>query len=64
MSTVVMLMIFGWSATLGMIGFCALKESGKLSGVRRQIALWLYSPDAPAAHTFKKGLQGGLAEIR
>jgi len=63
MSTVVMLMIFGWSATLGMIGFCALKESGKLLRIRRQIALWLYSPAASGGHTFEKRLQNGLAEI-
>jgi len=63
MSTVVMLMIFGWSTTLGMIGFCALNESGKLLRIRRQIALWLYSPTASRGHKFEKSLTSELAEI-
>jgi len=41
MSLVVMLMIGGWVATLTMIGFCALKESGKLLRIHRHIGLWL-----------------------
>ncbi|MGO9405426.1 MAG: hypothetical protein ACLPVW_18365 [Terriglobales bacterium] len=41
MSVVVLLMIGGWVATLSMIGFCALKESGKLPSIHRRIGLWL-----------------------
>ena len=41
MSFVVMLMIGGWLATLSMIGFCALKESGKLVEIHKRIGLWL-----------------------
>lgn len=63
MSIVVMLMIFGWSAFFAMIGFYALKESGKLLEIRRRIALWLYSPAAAVAHTLEESLQSGVAEI-
>ena len=41
MSVVVMLMIGGWTTTLCMFAFCALKESGKLLKIRRTMALWL-----------------------
>ncbi len=41
MSVVVMLMIGGWTTTLCMFAFCALKESGKLLKIRRRMALWL-----------------------
>jgi hypothetical protein len=42
MSFVVKLMIVGWGTTLGMIAVCALKESGKLLGIRKRIAAWLH----------------------
>jgi hypothetical protein len=48
MSIVVMLMIFGWSASIAMIGFYALKESGKLLEIRRRLALWLDNTLTPA----------------
>jgi hypothetical protein len=41
MSVVVMLMIGGWTTTICMFAFCALKESGKLLRIRRRMALWL-----------------------
>lgn len=48
MSIVVMLMIFGWSTCFAMIGFCALKDSGKLLKIRRSMALWLDNSLTPA----------------
>lgn len=48
MSVVVMLMIFGWSTFFAMIGFYALKESGKLQSFRRSVALWLDDTLVPA----------------
>jgi hypothetical protein len=40
MSQIVMLIITGWIATIVMIGFFALSESGKLREIRKRIALW------------------------
>lgn len=41
MSIVIVVMIAGWTTTLAMIGFFALKESGKLLKIRERVALWL-----------------------
>ena len=42
MSIVGMLMVGGWVTTLSMIGFCSLRDAGKLVNIRRRMALWLY----------------------
>jgi hypothetical protein len=49
MSLVVILMIGGWSATVLMIGVCALNEAGKLRTIRRCVALWLLETSAAAS---------------
>ncbi len=41
MSIIVKLMIGGWATSFAMVGFCALKESGKLLRIRQRIALSL-----------------------
>lgn len=46
MSLVLILMIGGWSATVLMIGVCALNEAGKLRTIRRRVALWLLETSA------------------
>ena len=56
MSIVVMLMIFGWSTTFAMVGFCALKDSGKLLKIRRSVALWLDNTLTPAEDSGNEGL--------
>ena len=61
MSIVVMLMIFGWSTCFAMVGFCALKDSGKLRRVRRSMALWLDNTLTPAEGSDNEGLVRGLA---
>lgn len=40
MSIIVKLIITGWITTFAMIGFFALKESGKLRKIRRRISSW------------------------
>jgi hypothetical protein len=46
MSSIVKLMIGGWAATLAMIGYCALNESGRLFNLRKPIAS-LLEPSTP-----------------
>lgn len=48
MPVVLKLMISGWSTFFAMIGFYALKESGKLRKMRRRLALWLDNTLVPA----------------
>jgi hypothetical protein len=55
MSVVVMLIILGWSAVFAMLGFYALKESGKLMKMRRRLALWLDDSLAPAINQRPQG---------
>jgi hypothetical protein len=56
MSIVVKLMIAGWTGTFAMIGFFALKESGKLLRIRQRVASWLQSSDPSVVHTADVGL--------
>ena len=65
MSIVVMLMIFGWSASLAMFAFFALKESGKLLKIRRRMALWLDNTLVPAVDSMgKNGLARDTASVQ
>lgn len=65
MSVVVMLMIFGWTTFIGMIGFHALKESGKLLKIRRRLALWVDDTlVSEIDRTAKEALLRGVANIR
>jgi hypothetical protein len=64
MSIVVMLMIFGWSSCFAMVGFCALKDSGKLLKIRRSVALWLDNTLTPAVDSDNKGLVRGMANLQ
>ena len=47
MSLFVKLMIGGWSSAIAMIGYFALEESGVLLQIRRRVALWLETEQAP-----------------
>lgn len=58
MSLVVMLMIGGWVATLSVIGFCALNESGKLLKMHKRMGLWLET----SAPQFRMPEEGVRAE--
>jgi hypothetical protein len=64
MSIVVMLMIFGWSTCFAMVGFFALKESGKLLKIRRSIALWLDNTLVPAHDSSNEELVRGVANLQ
>jgi hypothetical protein len=57
MSLVVKLMIGGWITTFAMIGFFALKESGKLIKIRKRMALWLESSAPPVVSTSQASLE-------
>lgn len=56
MSLVVMLMIGGWVATLSVIGFCALNESGKLLKMHKRMGLWLET-SAPQFRMPEEGIR-------
>jgi hypothetical protein len=47
-----------------MIGFCALKESGKLAGMRRRLVLWLDSTAYTGAGLPEDGLRRDVARAR
>jgi len=55
---IVEMMVGGWLVTLGMIGLCALNESGKLLVIHRQIGRWLETLASPVNTTPKKGAAG------
>jgi hypothetical protein len=45
MSIVDEIIVGGWMTASGLIGFYAMRESGKLLRIRKRIALWLDDAD-------------------
>jgi hypothetical protein len=63
MSQIVMLIIAGWIATIAMIGFFALSESGKLQEIRKRIALWREISAAVVARTSADNLEASDEDV-
>jgi len=59
MSFVVKTIIAGWSATFAMFAIFALRDSGKLLRLRRQLASWIEPSRTPMAGVPQAVLQSG-----
>jgi hypothetical protein len=57
MSITVKLIIAGWVTTFAMIGFFALKESGKLRKIRRRISSWREASASSAVNAPEQSLR-------